>query len=228
MQTRRLLTDDVSERLKRFIVDNELKSGDRLPSESALAEQLGVSKSLIREVIRILQGEGIVQARRGIGLFVKEIQLVPRIEQLKILCNSDSKTILDLIDARLAVEVGAARLVVESVTPDCLAKMRQNVEASFRCIEDGQHCIRSLDEEFHQLYISSLDGRILREFVGVINEFFAELESKMDRGQHSTESRARHAADEHRAICEAIEARNVSSLRSIMEVHLLRQRQRFA
>src|SRR5690606_27853305 len=67
-----LLHVTVQESLKQYIEDNRLKAGDPLPPETFLAQQLGVGRNSMREAIKALESLGIVETRRGVGVFVKE------------------------------------------------------------------------------------------------------------------------------------------------------------
>lgn len=59
-----------AKRLREMIIEKEMKSGDRLPSESALGEMFGVSRSTVREAIKLLIAENVVEIQRGKGTFV--------------------------------------------------------------------------------------------------------------------------------------------------------------
>src|SRR5829696_5901829 len=63
--------EEVDERIKEYIAKNELRPGDRLPGESWFASQLGVGRPLVREAMKGLEAVGVIEARKGVGRFVR-------------------------------------------------------------------------------------------------------------------------------------------------------------
>ena len=68
--------------LRGYIEDNQLKAGDPLPPEAILAQQLGVSRNSVREAIKALESVGVLETRRGIGVFVKAFSFQPLLDNL--------------------------------------------------------------------------------------------------------------------------------------------------
>jgi DNA-binding FadR family transcriptional regulator len=66
---------EVRDRIRDYIIDNRLRGGDPLPSESSLAARLGVSRNAVREGLRSLEAQGIIDVRAGSGSFVREVVL---------------------------------------------------------------------------------------------------------------------------------------------------------
>ncbi|TIT84305.1 MAG: FadR family transcriptional regulator, partial [Mesorhizobium sp.] len=77
-----LLHVTVQESLRNYIEANRLKAGDALPPETFLAQQLGVGRNSVREAIKALESIGILETRRGIGVFVKEFSFKPLLDNL--------------------------------------------------------------------------------------------------------------------------------------------------
>ncbi|MFC1405270.1 MULTISPECIES: FadR/GntR family transcriptional regulator [Streptacidiphilus] len=103
----------VARRLRRMIADGELKNGDFLPHEAQLLEHFGVSRPTLREAVRVLESEGLVELRRGsrTGARVRipgpEAVALPAALQLQI----GGATLADVYTARSAIEPTAARLL---------------------------------------------------------------------------------------------------------------------
>ena len=72
----------VRESLRRHIDENRLEAGDPLPPEGDLAQQLGVSRNSVREAIKALESLGVLEMRRGVGVFVKAFSFEPLLENL--------------------------------------------------------------------------------------------------------------------------------------------------
>ena len=108
-----IIAENIVQRIRR----NEMSAGMKLPPERVIAEQLGVSRPSVREAISALQIVGVLESRPGDGTYVCE-----RIEfedlsrkAVRVLEKNDSP--LELLHARKALEIGAARLVIKVATP---------------------------------------------------------------------------------------------------------------
>ena len=64
------LTDDISQKLSRMILDGKVVAGEQLPTEQSLAESFGVARTVVREAISRLKHDGLVDSRQGVGAFV--------------------------------------------------------------------------------------------------------------------------------------------------------------
>jgi DeoR family transcriptional regulator of aga operon len=72
------LTERTEQQLSQLIVDQSLRSGERLPPQDELAERLGVSRTVIREAVRFLTAKGLLEARRGSGVYVRRVEPAPQ------------------------------------------------------------------------------------------------------------------------------------------------------
>ncbi|MFC3606529.1 transcriptional regulator GlcC [Stutzerimonas tarimensis] len=109
-EDRRQLADVVAERIERLIVDGVLKVGQALPSERRLCEKLGISRSALREALRVLRGRGIIETAQGKGSFVAQLGGTRDSSPLMHLFSSQPRTLYDLLEVRAVLESEAARL----------------------------------------------------------------------------------------------------------------------
>ena len=141
--------------IKSYILRHGLHPGDRLPTESALCADLGVSRSSVREALRRLQALDIVTVRQGSGSYVGEMSMQPLVETLVLRAALDeingAQSLHAIIDTRRALDLGqdiafhsgllayvenelmhqlvaAMWLVHQSVTPQLAAASRQEME----------------------------------------------------------------------------------------------------
>ena len=98
------VNDMIQERLARYIRERQLSAGDRLPSESALAQTLGVSRGALREAMRGLQGVGVLEARVGSGWYVSTFTLTPFAKGLSLTLEPDARTFGELNEIRTGLE----------------------------------------------------------------------------------------------------------------------------
>lgn len=109
-QGQRRLADVVAERIERLIVDGVLKVGQALPSERRLCQKLGISRSAIREGLRVLRGRGIIETAQGRSSFVAQFSNTHDTSPLMHLFSSQPRTLFDLLEVRALLEGESARL----------------------------------------------------------------------------------------------------------------------
>ena len=94
------VADVVCERIERLIVDGVLKVGQLLPSERRLTEKLGVSRTALREGLKLLRARGIIETRQGKGSFVARMNADQHTSPLMHLFGSQPRTLYDLFEVR--------------------------------------------------------------------------------------------------------------------------------
>ena len=125
---RRQVADVVAERIERLIVDGVLKVGQALPSERRLCEKLGISRSALREGLRVLRGRGIIETSQGRGSFVAELSGNHDASPLMHLFNSQPRTLYDLLEVRALLESESARLAALRGTDADFVLLRRRYE----------------------------------------------------------------------------------------------------
>ena len=159
----------VSAAIERAILDGALRPGTALPTEQELSERFGVHRSTVREAIRQVEQEGLLQRREGRRLFVclpGVHDLAPRATRLLLLHQT---TFQELWDVALALEPLAARLAAQQATPDDLSQLQAKLDAG--AAESRPAELVALDMEFHALVGRASHNRALmlaREPVGLL------------------------------------------------------------
>ncbi|MEL7561010.1 transcriptional regulator GlcC [Stutzerimonas chloritidismutans] len=125
---RRQLADVVAERIERLIVDGVLKVGQTLPSERRLCEKLGISRSALREGLRVLRGRGIIATAQGRGSQVAKLSGEQDASPLMHLFNSQPRTLYDLLEVRALLEGESARLAALRGTDADFVLLRRRYE----------------------------------------------------------------------------------------------------
>ena len=137
----------VANQLRRSIYLGRYMVGARLPSERLLTQQLGVSRTTLREAIRMLEAEGLVEIRRGVtgGLFVRAPQEPP--ERLKQRLREHIALFEEVLEFRLAVEGAASRLAAVRRTEEDLAQLERLHDDM--CVSESLPQFRAADNAFH-------------------------------------------------------------------------------
>ena len=151
-QERRQLADVVAERIERLIVDGVLKVGQTLPSERRLCEKLGISRSALREGLRVLRGRGIIETSQGRGSQVAKLSGEQDASPLMHLFNSQPRTLYDLLEVRALLEGESARLAALRGTDADFILLRRRYEemlAAHTTEEADPREHARLDHAFH-------------------------------------------------------------------------------
>lgn len=211
------LYEQVVARLSEQIYDGRLAKGEQLPNERALAEQFGVSRTVIREAMKTLANSGLVEVRTGQGTFVVDETggaLSNSIDAL-MRVGSDDNRLRELVELRELLEPGVAELAARRAEAEDIKEMQARIDEMDAHMDDEASYIRA-DNRFHQrLAMASrnrLAPRILNSIVDLLNELRGEIfqvEGGPQRGQIH-----------HRSILSAIRDRDAPAARMAMEDHL--------
>ncbi len=148
LPTAPLINDQIQEAIKQYILDNRLQDGDKLPSENSLSKQLGVSRNSVREAVQSLASLGIIEVRRGSGLYVKGFTLKPLVDNLSYGVLFDLRELEDLLQVREVLESGMVDLALPHLTGERLALLDSIVAQMLVLAEQGEPLVE-MDRLFH-------------------------------------------------------------------------------
>jgi GntR family transcriptional regulator, transcriptional repressor for pyruvate dehydrogenase complex len=200
------LADEAITKIKEMILNGQLKPGDRLPREADLAEQLGLSRSSLREAVSALSMIRILDVRRGDGTYVTSLEPELLLETLTFVIDFHQDTgILDLFEVRRALEPMAAEkaalLMSESEAADLVTLVNSvTPESSMELIVEN-------DLEFHHRIAVASDNAVLCSLADSIAN--RTHRARIWRGVTQEDSFAR-TQREHLAIANAIGHRQPS------------------
>lgn len=146
--TRGTLAEQVTNQLQIYIEQQQLKPGDCLPSETSLAASFGVSRPVIREGLKNLEGKGVIEIINGKGALIRPIDSGSLQLFFKHAMRMDQKTMLELMEIRKGLEVQAAALAAKRRDEKDLKSIRQIVEA-MRPNMKNLETYTQLDVELH-------------------------------------------------------------------------------
>lgn len=142
------LADQVTERLLEYIEGQHLKPGDLLPSESSLAASFGVSRPVVREALKNLEGKGVIEIVNGKGALVRPIDSDPLRMFFQRAMQMERSTMLELMEIRKGLEVQAVMLAAQRRDETDLRAIRQVVQAMREHMQEVDIYTR-LDVDFH-------------------------------------------------------------------------------
>ncbi|MHB2170154.1 FadR/GntR family transcriptional regulator [Alsobacter sp. R-9] len=209
-----LLHVSVQESLKRFIADNGLSGGDALPAEGDLARRLGVSRNSVREAIKALESLGMLETRRGIGVFVRDFSLDALIDNLPFGLGGSLRDIEEIIEIRRTLETTMIGRVIERMPPEDLAELRRITEAMRRRAERGESFAEE-DQSFHAVLFRCLDNRML---IRLIEVFWRAFDRAADFFNTENPDPMQTWRD-HDAIVAAVAAGDADAARERLAIH---------
>src|SRR5688500_18764171 len=122
------LYESTQERIKEYILSHRLRGGDALPPEGRLAQDLGISRTSVREAVKALESLGILETRPGVGLFVRSFSFDPIVDNLGYSLAFDKHKLAELLAVRKQLEAGFVEEVAARATPAQLRVLRSVVD----------------------------------------------------------------------------------------------------
>jgi len=206
------INEAIQERLVRFIRERKLMAGDKLPSEGALAQKLGVSRGTLREAMRSLQAVGIVEARVGSGWYVRDFSLDPIAMGLSLTLEPDQDTFRDLNEIRTGLEWLFVAQAIPTLSTEDVDSLEQAV-IEMEALAQAGHSYFAQDRYFHEQIFAKVPNQVLARVMDLFWMLCASIAPRLD-----LVSQTEHvvAAGEHRLLLEAIRAGDVERARAIL------------
>jgi GntR family transcriptional regulator, transcriptional repressor for pyruvate dehydrogenase complex len=199
-----------------LIESGNLRSGDRLPSMKELAERFSVATPTIREALRRLQATGVVDIRHGSGIYVRKS------EQGAVITNPhfgslDGDTMMELLDARIAIEPYLTGKASELATTEDIASLRAVLEEAELLLSGQDSMLGTTNMTFHTRIARLSGNQILSEFLDAL----VELYSREQLGILEVVNARSRDHQEHLHIFAAIEAGDAPLASDRMRDHLI-------
>ncbi len=218
------LAQGVVDALTRRILLGQLKPGEKLPSESTIVLEHGVSRTVVREAISKLQASGLVETRHGIGTFVLE----QHAQGLRLHVDTVA-SVRNMLELRLGLEVQAVALAALRRSEEQLARMRQALDDYQASLANNDSCVEE-DKRFHQLIAEATGNTFFTEIMLHLgNAMIPRTQVKgAERGGADFAKLGQLANLEHEAIFNAIKRQDPDAARAAMVLHLTNSRDRFS
>lgn len=192
----------VFEKIREDILSGKYKENDEL-REVAIGEELGVSRTPVREAFRQLELEGLIKIVPNKGAYVTGIT---------------NKDVHDIYMIRSLLEGLAARLATENITEEQMEEMEENVYlAEFHCNKGHVEQMTQMDNRFHELLYEASDSKMLEHLLKDFHQYVVRYRQKtlanLGRGKASN--------NEHRQIMEAIKDKNGQLAEELAHTHII-------
>ncbi|AEF85669.1 GntR domain protein [Treponema primitia ZAS-2] len=212
------LGEQVSEDLIRYIIDNNLPRGAKLPNELELTRLLGVGRSTIREAVRSLVSRNVLEVRQGAGTFVAEHRLgVPDDPLGFTFIRDKEKLTMDLVEVRLSIEPRIAAMAARAASDEDIRELKalaREVEDLIHAGEDHSH----KDVEFHTRIAQSSRNLVVPNLMPIIQQSIILFVNTTHRVL------VKETIDTHRLIVDAIEEHDSIGASDAMTLHIIHNR----
>ena len=210
------VTDEAIGKIKAMITSGALRAGDRLPREADLAAELGLSRSSLREAVKALSLVNILDVRRGDGTYVTSLEPRLLLEALSFIVDfHHDDTVLEFLQVRRILEPAATAMAAERISDSQVDELRGLLN-SLGPDPEPEDLVRN-DLEFHRAIVSCAENSVLTSLLESMSG--PTTRARVWRGLTETGTIAR-TLREHRAILDALAAREPEVARSWATVHI--------
>jgi GntR family transcriptional regulator, transcriptional repressor for pyruvate dehydrogenase complex len=211
------LVDRVVEYLQEMIMNGSLATDDKLPPERELAGQLGVSRTVIRESLRILRAKGLIDSVRGIGTSIKNLENHNFSTQLTFFLRAKKYEVSleQYHQVRTILEGKIAELATQNVNEKCLRFLEGTI-VELRNMDEQQEFFPEIDTRFHRCLAEMAKNPLLLILLDTIRDLLADVREKVKADPKTREI----SIQDHTQIVACLRARDPDGTRRAMEAHL--------
>lgn len=209
----RPLAEQVSEKIKQYIIMNDLKDGDKMPTEPTLVEIFGVGRSTIREAVKILVSQNILNVRQGSGTYVsEEIGVISDPLGFSFI-RDKNKLARDLLEVRAVIEPEVAALAAQHATEEDIQELDALYNKMETLLLNGEDYL-DVDLLFHQKIAQASGNMVVPRLMPIISEA-VDLFTNRTGYQLLQET-----LDTHKGVLEAIRSHDAVWARETMLLHI--------
>ncbi len=219
------LYQDIIEQIHLSVKEEQLKPGDKLPSEREFAEMLTVSRTSVREAISVMESANLVEVLHGKGVFLKNDENTTLLQKLDGLLNHQGLNLIELIEVRQGLEGQAAYLAAIRRSEEEL----QAIKHAYHHMEKAyanDNIAAEEDHEFHISVVTAAKNSMLLHAVGLFTDPFLQGVHILREKSIKT-GKGKIILQEHLDIYKAIEEQNEIKAQKAMWNHLAAAKKRY-
>ena len=221
-RARTLLLQD---QIKDLILQLDLSAGDAMPTEAELAGRLNVGRNSVREAIKALQAVGIVEVRRGLGMYVGKMSLGSLVDELtfhtRITLRDGRSGLAELTEVREALESGLAQRMITRQPRADLRELGQVLDTMAEEARAGR-ISPAIDRLFHEVLFRPLANTLVSQLLGAFWDTYHQIEHELA----PPEEPAMAILERHHAIYTAVAAADPAATATAMAAHFAGVRHR--
>lgn len=208
------LHQSVVNAIKTYLSENDFQPGDPFLPETELAKRLGVSRNSVREAVKALESLGILESRRGVGVFVRDFSFDPIFDNLPYALVQDLKELAELLEIRRVLEIGMIGKVMPKMTGQDV-EILESILDRMRLKAEKNRPFGEEDREFHQQLFHHAENGILLKLL----DMFWVLFSKTEQYANLEDGYPMQTYQDHVAIVSAVTAGNSRQAQSALDKH---------
>src|ERR1051326_2141986 len=165
--------EHIVEQIRALIREGRWAPGDQIPPERELAERFRVSRTSVREALRALEMQGVIDSRQGGGTFVRTADTEALVPPLAAAILRGRQELAEVLEVRELIEPGIARGAAQRATAEHVAELETLLERQRRCIAEGRSFVDE-DTAFHSRRARAADNHILLRLHTLILDLLRE------------------------------------------------------
>ena len=213
------VAERVVEEIRRYVETHRLQPGHKLPAERILIEQLGVSRSSVREALKMLAALGLIKINHGDGMYIAASPDSWDTNSSRLFDAKEENALRSLVEIRLGIEFAAATAATMRATEEDLDRLEQMLDSHERELKSNPDFV--WDSLGFELALIEITG----------NSWMYEIESQLrdtwlslSKGLRTSVARYYEWLAEHRAILASIRSRNVMQVQRLVIAHVSLER----
>ncbi len=212
------VTNQVTEYLKKQLIEGRWKPGEKIASEPQLTAELGVSRATLRNSIKQLAAIGVLESHQGKGTFVRAIA-PESIERNMNSLFQQNKDMQDLLEFRMILESETCRLVAKRITPEELLELEkqfQEMKQEYQKADRSAEAFAEHDFGFHKILYYATRNKVIVESLKLVVDSTEKFQV-----QYNTDYLSERAVFFHEKILQALKDRDGEAAARAMRQHLM-------
>lgn len=218
------LSEQLADALALGIRDGKLADGERLPTESALVQRFGVSRTVVREALSRLKTLGLIESRQGSGAFVRR-DAPGRPGPLQLSPDGSIDAVIQMVELRRALEAEAAALAAARSTRDDVKRIKAALAALDKAVAAGGDGVAE-DVAFHVAIATAARNPFLLATLSHLGQFLLDATRVTRANEATRDELGEQVRNEHAAIVAGIAAGDVNAARHAATMHMVNAAER--
>jgi GntR family transcriptional regulator, transcriptional repressor for pyruvate dehydrogenase complex len=216
---RNTLTEQTLQQLIGWLKEGTFRPGSKLPSQNELVEQLGISRTGVREALQVMAALNLIEIRAGLGCFVKRVspEYIINANVLGVLLEKEA--ILEVLETRKILEAGIAALASERASEEDFWLMEDALSRIEKAIARGES-VADVAPEFHIAVAKATHNLVLYKLVRSFNQLMAKAGELLESSVEDLAAFKQRELDTHRRLYEVIRERDSKRARAAMVEHI--------
>lgn len=211
---RKSLKQTIIHEVKQYIIDNNLKAGDKLPTERKFMEIFGVSRSVIREALSYLENTDVIRVRQGQGAFLNESNIEKLLDNFFFLWQVNGGNLKDIQSLRAIFESSAMEEIIKNGNTSGLLSLKESINRNREAA--SKEAFKEADMNFHKQLLEATNNVLFIQMTNMITSYFFESASRID----ITYQEFQKISDEHEKMVDMLIKNDVEGAKNLLTAHI--------